>query len=191
MLAVWFPPRSELRRPSDRYETATRWAALVVLVLITPLLAACGGARTQQVRDDAAAVRATAHQVEATVIGVSSASSTTADGQPSYDLSVTVRWIEPVGALTAPQVAGGVGPRIGDPWPLWVAPDLTPVAPPATERDAEIQGAVTSIGVLIGAGVALAAAVALVRRMLDRQRMRQWDEDWLAFRRRRNRGAAG
>ncbi len=42
-----------------------------------------------------------------------------------------------------------------------------------------------ALGVLFGSCSALASALALVRRLLDRRRLRDWDEDWLAFGRHR------
>jgi hypothetical protein len=188
---VLVPRRSVLRRSSDRWETASAWGALVLLVLLVPLMLVAGGAQTQQIRDQAAAVRATSHRVDATVTAVASRPDTDEDGASSDDLVVTVIWFEPDGAHVAPQVTYGEPPRVGDSRPLWVAPDLSPVQPPATEQDAELQGVVTAIGALLVSCVALSSALVLGRWLLDRRRLRQWDEDWLAFERRRHRGAAG
>ena len=187
---VLVPRRSRLRRPSDRWETASAWGALVLLLLLAPLTLAVGGAQAQQVRDQAAAVRATAHRVDATVTAVSTGPETNDDGTARDDLVVTVSWTEPGGARSAPQVTYGHAPRVGDPWPLWVAPDLAPVQPPATEQDAELQGVVTAVGAFLGSCVALASGLALVRWLLDRRRLRQWQRDWLTFERRRHRGPA-
>jgi hypothetical protein len=189
---VLVPRRSRLRRSSDRWETASGWAALVLLVLLPPLMLAAGGARTQDIRDQAAAVRATSHQVDATVIAVSTQPETNADGTPRGDLIITVGWAEPGGpAHTAPQDTYGRAPRVGDTWPLWVAPNLVPVDAPATELDAELEGLTTAIGVLLGSCAALAAALVLVRRLLDGRRLRRWDENWLAYEQRRHRGPTG
>jgi hypothetical protein len=189
---VLVPLRSRLRRSSDRWETASAWAALVLLVLLMPVMLVVGGAQTQAARDQAAAVRATSHQVTAIVIAVSTGPETAADGTPSDDLIVTVSWIEPDGpAHTAPQDSYGKAPRVGDTWPLWVNRDLSPVQPPSTEPDAELEGLLTAIVAFLGMCVVLASALALVRWLLDRDRLRQWDEDWLAFERRRNRGPTG
>jgi hypothetical protein len=82
-------------------------------------------------------------------------------------------------------------PAVGSPYQMWVDPSLQPTAPPSTEQDAVLQGWVADIGAFTGVLVILLSALGLVRRTLDRRRLRQWDEDWAAFRRRRDRGAAG
>ena len=190
--AVLVPRPSRLRRSSDRWETASGWVALVLLVLLTPLMLALGGARTQDVRDQAGAVRATSHQVDATVVAVATQPETNADGTPSDDFVVTVSWTEPGGpARVVTQDNLGHTTRVGDAWALWVGPDLVPVDPPSTGQAAELEGLVAGIGAFLASCVALATALALVRWLLDRRRLRQWAEDWLAFERRRDRGPTG
>jgi hypothetical protein len=188
---VLVPRRSRLRRSSDRWETASAWGALVLLVLLMPVMLVVGVAQTQAIRDQAAAVRATAHQVDATVTAVATRPEANEDGTPSDDLLVTVSWVEPDGAHVAPQVTYAAAPRVGDTWPLWVAPDRSPVQPPATDQDAELQGLVTAIGAVLVSCGALVSSLVLARWLLDRRRLRQWGQDWLAFERHRNRGAAG
>lgn len=186
---AFVPRRSKLRRPSDRWETVSRWVALVILLLLVPLVLQLGNARTQQVRDQAALVRATSHEVRATVVAVSAQPSGEGAGG---DHMLTVSWTEPDGSVhVAPTIAYDAAPPVGAPYPLWVDQQSRQVAPPSTERDAVLQGYVAEVAAVTGSLLVLLSGLGLVRCLLDRYRLRQWDEDWLAFRRRRDRGAAG
>ncbi|HEY2195842.1 MAG TPA: hypothetical protein VGH76_26570 [Actinomycetospora sp.] len=183
------PRPSSLRRSSDRWETAAGWTALAVLLLLVPVVLALGSARAQQVRDDAAHIRATSHQVQATVTALSERSVGEGSGVSQV---VTVGWTEPDGSThSAQRVVYDDPPAVGSPHPMWVDRSSQPTAPPSTEQDAVLQGWVADVGAFTATLVALLAGLALVRWTLDRRRLRGWDEDWLAFRRRRDRGAAG
>lgn len=189
VVAVLVPRRSTLRRSSDRWEVAARWAALVVLVLLVPLMLQLGAARSDQVREQAAVLRATSHEVTGTVTSV--VARRAAGGSGGTDV-IIVSWHEPDGSgHSAPRVAVDSPPAVGAPYTFWVDPGLRPVPSPPTEQDAVLQGYVADVGALAGTLVVLVVALRYVRRRLDRQRLRRWDEDWVAFRCRRDRGAAG
>ena len=182
--AAFFPRRNRLRRPCDRWETASRWVAVVLLVLLVPVVPAVADARTGAVRAQAAAVRATSYPVDGTVLAVSPPLASR-DAEAGDEYTVTVGWTDAAGTpRTGPQVTGGAPPRPGDVWPLRVGPDGTTVPPPATEADAVLEGAVAAVGTVLGWCLAVTGALVLERWLLDRHRMRRWDEDWRTFRRR-------
>lgn len=185
--SAFVPRRSRLRRTSDRWETASRWIALAVFLLLVPLVLQLGDARTQQLRDQAALERATDHQVHGTVVGV-----TAARGEGSAPV-LSVSWTEPGGSvhLVSLTAYDDPPPGLGAPYPLWVTPGLEAASPPPTEQDAVLEGDVADIGGFTGTLVLLLSAQGLVQWRLDRRRLRQWDEDWLAFRCGRDHGAAG
>lgn len=189
--AALFPRRNPLRRPSDRWETASWWGALVLLVLLIPVVPAVSGARSTAVRDEAAVVRATAHPVDATVVAVSTPVAGV-DGEFEDGSTVVVGWTDPDGATrTASRETYGARPRVGDAALLWVDPGRSPVPPPSTDQDAALEGAVAGVAAVVGWCLGIAGALVLVRWLLDRHRMRRWDEDRPTSGRRRNRGAAG
>lgn len=188
---AFVPRRSTLRRGSDRVETAARWAALALLALCVPFLLVAGAARAQDVRDAAAHTRATAHQVVGTVTDVHVRPSRSPDGTSSGALDVTAAWTEPDGSVHSTLDTSFVGVAPGRPWPMWVDATGKRVRDPATESDAVVQG-VLLVGLLFAAAAtALAGLVVALRWWLDRARLRQWDADWAAFGRRRDRGVTG
>lgn len=187
--SVLVPRPSSLRRSSDRWETAAGWVAVAVLLLLVPVVLALGSARAQQVRDEAVRVRATSHPVTGTVTAVSEWN--VGEGSGASHI-VTVGWTEPDGSThTAQRVMYDDTPAVGSPYSMWVDRSSQPTAPPPTEQDAGLQGWVADVGAFTATLIVLLVGLALVRRTLDRRRLRRWDEDWLAFRRRRDRGAAG
>ncbi|NMO89439.1 hypothetical protein [Actinomycetospora sp. TBRC 11914] len=187
---AFVPRRSALRRPSDRWETAARWGALAVLLLLVPVVLTLGDARARAMREGAAEVRATGHPVTATVVTVSPRDAGVGAGTT---VALTVAWAEPDGSVhTLPRVGyDGDDVTVGSPYPMWVDRGFRAVAPPSTEQDAVLQGWVADVGGFGAVLVTLLAGLALLRRVLDRRRLRQWEEDWAAFRRPPDRGAAG
>ena len=188
---AFVPRRSALRRPSDRAETVARWVALVLLVLTVPFLLAAGSAQAQDVRDTSAHTRATAHEVVGTVVSARARPSRSADGSPSGAVDVTVAWTDPDGSGHVADDVSYTGTATGRPWPMWIDASGHRVRAPASETDAVVQGALLVVLLLTGATTALVGALALLRWVLDRGRLRQWDDDWAAFRRGRDRGVTG
>jgi hypothetical protein len=187
---AFVPRRSELRRRSDRVETRARWVALVLLVVSVPFLLALGSARAQDVRDGAAAVRASASPVVATITQVVPRAAT-AGGVPSGAVDVTASWSGPDGA---PHTVTGVelrGARVGDPWSAWVDAAGHQVRAPRTDGQATAEGVMLAGWLFLVLGLGLLAVLALLHRVLDRRRMADWDEDWALFRLGRGRGVTG
>jgi hypothetical protein len=190
MWTAFVPRRSELRRRSDRVETLARWVALVLLVVSVPFLLAMGSARAQDVRDGAAAVRANAAPVVATITQVVPRAAS-AGGVPSGAVDVTATWSGPDGT---PHTVTGVelrGARVGDPWSAWLDGAGHQVRPPRTDGQAAVEGVVLAGWLLLVLGLGLLAVLAVLHRVLDRRRMADWDEDWALFRLGRGRGVAG
>ncbi|WP_018332236.1 Rv1733c family protein [Actinomycetospora chiangmaiensis] len=188
---AFLPRRSALRRRSDCVETAARWIALALLTLAVPFVLVAGSSRSQGVRDDAAHARAVAHHVVGTVTAVRERASRSPDGASSGALDVTVAWTEPDGSVHATGDVTSVGTAPGRRWPMWVDGAGHRVRNPASEADAVVQGLVL-VALLLGTAAAvLSGLVAVLRWWLDRRRLRQWDADWLAFHRGRDRGVTG
>lgn len=190
---VWtafVPRRSELRRRSDRLETAAHWVVLTALVLALPVVLALGSSHAQDLRDAAAAQRRVDHEVAATVIAVRPLESS-ARGEGSGLVEVTAGWSEPDGSVRTDVDVRSGDVRVGEPRSMWVDQSGHRVRPPTTDADAATRGYLAAAGLLAACSALLGGLLWMVRRRLDRARLREWDEDWLAFRRGRDRGVTG
>ena len=181
------PRRSSLRRPSDRAETVARWVALVSLALAVPFLLAFGSSHAQ---DALALERASSHPVTAAVTGVTPRAGGLG-GLASGTADVTASWVGPDG--TARRVTGLArgGARVGDPWPVWVDAAGHQVPAPSSDGQAALDGVLIAFWAFLGTALALAGLLALLHLVLDRRRMRDWDEDWALFGLGRYRGMTG
>ncbi|NMO89467.1 hypothetical protein [Actinomycetospora sp. TBRC 11914] len=187
---AFVPRRSTLRRRSDRVETAARWAALALLVVLVPFLLALGSARAQHVRDQADLVRATAHPVAATITRVVP-HLTPAGGPPTGSLDVTASWTAPDGTVR-PVTGIELHPvHVGDRWSAWVDAAGHQVRPPMSDGQAALEGLALALWAFLTTGLGLVGLLAVLHRVLDRRRMADWDEAWALFEIGRGRGVAG
>jgi hypothetical protein len=162
---------------------------VLLLVLAVPILLALGSAWSEDARVAAAHERATSHRVAATVVALTRLPS--ADDSAMGASNVTLQWTESDGAVRTASRTVYSSVDVGDPRPLWVDTAGRPVPPPTSDSDAVVEGVLEAFAALFVWGLALAGGVVALRWDLDRRRLRQWDEDWLDFRRRGDRGAAG
>lgn len=175
----WRWRRNPLRRRSDVVEA---WTALLITVLLclgAPLVGMAAGwaaydsAHTAQLTE-----RAQRHQVPAVLAEDAPATvpSTQSAKQPLYQ--VKVRWTEPgKGTRVTPALVPG-GSRSGDRVTVWLDARRHGVAPP--RNDAAVwQHALTS-GVWTAGGVAAAVFLgrAVIGRVAERHRMREWEAEW-------------
>jgi hypothetical protein len=190
MRAAFVPRRSELRRPSDRAETVARWVALALLTAALPLLLAVGSARAQDLRDSSALARATSHPVAATITRVVPRAGTSG-GVPSGAVDITATWVAPDSTARTVVGTGWRGARVGDPWSAWADEVGHQVPPPRSDSEATLEGVLLALWAFLAVGVGLAGTLTLLHRILDRRRMRGWDEDLALFRLGRSRGVTG
>jgi hypothetical protein len=187
---AFVPRRSSLRRPSDRAETAARWIAVVLLVVAVPFLLALGSTRAQDLRDEGAALRASSQEVVGTVTAITPPA-TGAGGIPAGPVGVVARWVAPDGSAHTASGVAGRGARVGAPWSFRVDAAGRVVRPPVTDEDATTQGVLLSFWAFLACVTGLVGLLALLRVLLDRRRMRDWDEDWALFGLGRGRGVSG
>ncbi|MDL5159594.1 Rv1733c family protein [Actinomycetospora termitidis] len=190
MRAALLPRPSVLRRRSDGIETAALRCAVVLLVLLVPFLVLLGRHGADDAAADAAATRAQAHPVTATVLEAPPGAGMTA-GYTGGLSTVDVAWVEPDLTRHTTQITAAPSVRTGDRMQLWIAAGDRPVVPPASDTDAVVEGVVDAVGALVAAVVVLAGLLITLRLVLDRARMRAWDADWWTFVHRRDRGTTG
>ncbi|MET0416065.1 MAG: hypothetical protein ABW022_08595 [Actinoplanes sp.] len=158
--------RNPVCRPTDRIEA--RCTALLVLVLMIagPLLAAWTASATyradvrQQEWDSLHRFR-----VQADVVGVAPP-------------KVSARWLAPDGTRRTGALPARPGAAPGSRIAIWVDERGTPSGPP-TQNSPHGTALIVATVVFVTLGAAAAGMRAAMMRVLDRRRMRQWQDEWL------------
>ena len=176
----WRLDRNPLRRACDRAETVALGALLVVFLAAVPFAAQGAGSWAYAVSArEAQAQRATLHQVPATL--------TQASSQPAFYLGagpvpfgVGARWRAPDGRVQTGELFVQAGAAAGTTVPVWVDRAGRLAGPPFGRAQLAARAQLAQELTALALGIALAAAMWLTRRGLDRRRMAAWDADWLA-----------
>ena len=173
-----------LRRRSDRVQAHARLAALLVWVAAVPLATSIGSV----VHDRLDAGVATRSSSPAVVL------SDPADPSGKDGLlprTATVTWTTATGVEHTSVAQIPWNARRGTRFTLWTDAAGRPTTPPSPSAVRWTDGLLAAAGVLVAAFVVLWLALLALRLLLDRQRYREWDLEWLqlgASRRRRGDG---
>ncbi|MEU2584154.1 hypothetical protein ABZ612_14570 [Streptomyces avermitilis] len=178
-MRYWYGRRNPLRRRSDVVEA---WTALVVAVLLfvaAPLAgAAVGWWAYDSSRSLATAQRAERRHFSATLVENAPAAvpSVQDSKQPMYE--VKVRWTEPGrGARTGPALVPA-GSLRGERADVWLDSRGRSVGPPVTDTLVWQHAVTTGVWATGGVvGLVLLARIA-ERRIAERHRMAEWEEEW-------------
>lgn len=167
-----------LRRTSDRLETLARVLLVLALLAAVPVALAVATATYTNGVSLAATETASRHLVTARLLE---------DAEPRHGAatastgSATVGWTDRAGAARQEPVAVPVGARAGSTLRIWVDHRGDRVPPPGTAEDAASDAVVFGLSTFVGiAALAVGAHVAF-RALLDRGRMRRWEESWAAI----------
>ena len=175
------PGRNPLARGVDRTEgTIVILFALLALALV-PVLLTLGSLTYAALAERGAQEAGARHE---TVAVLTEDAPVTAAGTPGEMTGATVkvaaRWQLPDGSTRTGRVDVDTGLKAGAEVPVWLDSSGTPVAPPMSESDAAVAGAL----VAAGGWIAVAGLFALVgwglHRVFDRRRYRAWDTEWAA-----------
>ena len=181
-LARWLGfDRNPLRRGTDRVEAALRLVLILLIVVAVPVGAiAAGRWADHYALHRAQAQRAADHQVTAVLLEDAPATGVPDPYTSVQTAWVPARWQPPGQPPRTGQVLALVGARKGSTVQTWVDPSGTVTDPPLERRVivgdvwlAVMATCLMSLLVLLAAGV-------LVRRVLDRQRLRAWEAEWRA-----------
>jgi hypothetical protein len=169
--------RNPLRRASDRLETVLT----LVLVLAALTLSPWVGRRAAETafRDVArtnAWEREHHHLIQAELVEVVVAGAAAGGRHPDAGTAVA-RWTAPDGTIRTGTVYVSAGRRIGNTAPVWVDDDGWMTGPPSHRNPRVGAGLAAALSVCaVGAG--LAGVRRIVRRHLDRRRLRAWQLEW-------------
>ncbi|MGW4327986.1 Rv1733c family protein [Nocardia sp. NPDC004573] len=166
--------RNPLRRREDRVQTGVAVLLALVFLIVVPVLAVTVGGRVY--RTETAAVRAETarlHQVDATVVETGKA--------PLYAPVVPARvsWKDADGVAHTGDYQSTTVVEPGSTVPIWLNERGAIVEPPSPSRPAS-KAVMLTAGAMLGVSVVFAGSYLLVRRGLDRRRLRRWESEWIA-----------
>ena len=181
-LARWLGfDRNPLRRGTDRVEAALRVVLILLIMVAVPIAAVVVGRwADHDALHRAQAQRAADRQVTAVLLEDSPATGVPDPYTSVQTAWVPARWQPPGEPPRTGQVLALVGARKGSTVQTWVDPSGAVTDPPLERRVivGDVWLAVMATG-LMSLLVLLMAGV-LVRRVLDRQRLRAWEAEWRA-----------
>jgi hypothetical protein len=173
--------RNPLRRGTDRLEAALRLVMILLAVVAVPAAAVAAGRWADHYALHRAQVqRAVNHQVTAVLLEDAPATGVPDPYTSVQTAWVPARWQPPGQPPRTGQVLAVIGAHKGSTVQTWVDPSGAITDPPLERRvivgDVWLAVMATSLMSLL---VLLAAGV-LVRRVLDRRRLRAWEAEWRA-----------
>lgn len=168
--------RNVLRRRVDRIDNVVTLVTLglvVVAVAVSVVVGAQAGRRVL-----AAGSATHDREVTATLLA-DSPITVPLGGAPAGPMIVPVpaRW-SVAGRTYQGYLRVGEGAQAGATVPIWIDAAGDQVDPPVSTFDAVERGGITGLVVLAVAGALLGTAFGLMRRQLNRARLRAWDAEW-------------
>jgi hypothetical protein len=173
--------RNPLRRRTDRIEAAVRLATVFLLLAAVPIAAIAVGRQVDHLAlRQAQAQQAADHQVAAVLLQQAQAAGVP-DPYASIQLSyVLARWQPPGQAPRTGQILAPAGTRAGSTVKVWIDSSGAVTSPPPDHRIIVGDVCIAVIVTCLVASLLVLGSNALVRRALDRRRMRAWDAEWRA-----------
>jgi len=179
-LARWLGiDHNPLRRGTDRVEAALRLVMIILVVVAVPAGAvAAGWWADHYALHKAQAQRAVNHQVTAVLL-----EDAPATGVPNPYTSVPTIWVparyQPPGLLPrTSEVLALAGARKGSTVRTWLDPSGAVTDPPLDHRVVVGDVWLAVMATCLVSGLVLLTVATLVRRVLDRGRLRAWEAEW-------------
>lgn len=171
------PDRNPVRRSTDRLETlifaGSVVAAAAAAPFVVPAAADAGHAAAVNAQN---VQRTTRHQVEAAL------TQRAADGgigyPPATEVLTQAAWHAPDGIPRSGVVTAPAGAAKGSLVHVWTDPKGNLTAPPLDAGQIAGQADLGGAAAAGGLALLLLAEAVIVRRILDRRRMSEWDDDW-------------
>ena len=181
-LARWLGfDRNPLRRGTDRVEAVLRLVIILLMVVAVPVAAVAAGRWADHYALHRAQVqRAVNHQVTAVLLSDAPAIGTPDPYTSLQTAWVPARWQPPGQPPRTGEVLAVAGARKGSTVRTWIDPSGAVTDPPLDQRVIVGDVWLAVIATLVVSGLLLLAAGALAHRVLDRRRLRAWEEEWRA-----------
>ncbi|MES5820287.1 hypothetical protein [Streptomyces sp. RG80] len=181
---LWRWRHNPLRRATDMAEAWTALAALLLILVVTPVVGAFVGSVAQDaLQESVRNQRASRHLVTATVTRKLDRSPLDVDPETSTGRETRTRviadWTAPDGtAQHGPVLANLKDPHSGDHFTLWTDDQGHIVARPLDSATATTHAVLAGVGAaLLGIGLVESARRLIVWRMV-RRRYARWDQAW-------------
>jgi hypothetical protein len=179
LLRRWRPDRNPLRRGSDRAEIALLGLLLAVFLAAAPFVEHSVQSWTYTTSGREAQVQqATLHEVSATLLQAAPEWNGFANS-PGAAPEVSARWRAPDGQLRTGKLLVPNGAPAGSTVKVWTNQAGQLTDPPLQRTQVVSRSQLTGGLAVAGLAIVLIVVGWLARRMLDRRRMAEWDEDWL------------
>ena len=181
-LARWLGfDRNPLRRGTDRVEGALRLVMIILLVVAVPAAAVAAGRWADHYfRHQAQVQQSVDHQVTAVLLRDAPATGVPDPYSSVETTRVPARWQPPGQPSRTGEVLAVAGARKGSTVRTWIDPSGAVTDPPLDLRVIVGDVWLAVIATLVVSGLLLLAAGALAHRVLDRRRLRAWEEEWRA-----------
>jgi len=173
--------RNPLRRGTDRVEAALRLVLILLMVVAIPAAAVAAGRWADHYAlHRAQAQRAADHQVTAVLLEDSPVTGVPDPYTNVQTAWVLARWQPPGQPPRTGQVLALAGARKGSTVQTWVDPSGAITDPPLAHRIVVGDVWLAVMATCLMSLLLLLAASVLVRRVLDRRRLRAWEAEWRA-----------
>ena len=173
--------RNPLRRGTDRVEAALRLVMILLAVVAVPTVAVAAGRWADHYALHRAQLQRVAnHQVTAVLLEdapVTGVPDPYTNVQTSW---VSARWQPPGQPPRTGQVLALAGARKGSTVQTWIDPSGAVTDPPLERRVVVGDVWLAVVATCLMSWLLLLAAGVLVRRVLDRRRLRAWEAEWRA-----------
>ena len=182
-LARWLGiDRNPLRRGTDRVEAALRLVMILLVVAAVPAAAVAAGRWADHYAlHRAQAQRAVNHQVTAVLLRDAPVSGIPDPYTSVQTAWVPARWQPPGQPPRTGEVLALVGARKGSTVRTWIDPSGAVTDPPLDHRIVVGDVWLAVMATCLVSWLVLLAAGVLVRRGLDRRRLRAWEAEWRAI----------
>ena len=180
-LARWLSiDRNPLRRGTDRVEAALRLVMILLMVAAVPAAVAAGRWADHYALHQAQVQRAVNHQVMAVLLEDAPVSGVPDPYTSVRTAWVPARWQPPGQPPRTGEVLALAGARKGSTVRTWIDPSGAITDPPVDHRVVVGDVWLAVMATCLVSWVLLLVAGVLVRRVLDRLRLRAWEAEWRA-----------
>jgi hypothetical protein len=166
-----------LKRSTDRIQVMARVLLVLTVLIAVPIALAVGTATGSSLRSVADAQAASRHQVDATLVEEPVVPLNSSE-HVALTTEVAATWIDATGAFRDGVVRAPVDADVGSTVVVWIDDSGDVTAAPMA--GSQVVGQVVLASLATFAGISMTASVGylVLRRLLERSRMRRWAEGW-------------
>lgn len=179
LLRLVLPGRNPLARGADRLQGGLLIAVIALGLLLVPIMLTVGSVTYVGLAEKGEQQARTWHQTVAVLTEDAPAVGADGPGVPAATSSrVMAEWRLPNGATYTGRVPAVTGSRAGTKVTVWLDEQGKPVDSPVETSDAVAAGVLVAVtGWFVATGL-LTLVYYRVSRLLDRRRLRSWEQEW-------------